>query len=141
MWRPPESSIEMAPDRSMGINRKRMTAGNVMRPRPAILAADEPAHRGLSLMERQGCDLLVTVEMDEVVGVLRRDALRKAICSRPGASTEMIGNLATGGFRLCREGDSLECVARRLATAEVGVMVVSDEDGTVVGIVLGEEIP
>ena len=115
-------------------------AEDVMRCGPPTIPADEAAGAALSSLGNVRERFAVSVSGDEVVGVLDCFALIDAVSQRPENADELVGNLAGVDFRLCRRTDDLATVRRRMRDADVPVMIVSDEGGSVIGLILRTDL-
>ncbi|MBK0400142.1 CBS domain-containing protein [Limibaculum sp. M0105] len=114
--------------------------GEMMRPWPQVVPADGTVGDTLARINEDAHRFIVSMSEDEIVGVLDLRELVDLVAQHRDVAQELLGNLSGTAFRICREGDAVEAVLLRMRDADVQVMVVTEEDGTVVGLVLREDM-
>jgi tRNA nucleotidyltransferase (CCA-adding enzyme) len=109
-----------------------VTVGQIMSRQPQVLAPDTPVAEALARMQRYGYEGYPIVEGDQVLGLLTRRAVDRAISHRlnlPARSLMNAGNYAA------QPGDSLEHLQHLMTESGWGQIPVVDSAGVLVGIV------
>jgi predicted transcriptional regulator len=115
-------------------------AGDVMRPAGCVLFGDEDAQTALAQLRRAGSSLLLTAQDDSITGVVNRATLERFLRTVPDAGRELVGNLTSSSFSVCRPDDPISVIRRRFALPQVQAVVVSDADGRLCGVITRDDV-
>lgn len=118
-----------------------MQAKEIMRPAAAVVSVDQSIGEAMAKGLTDGGGHVVAVDDDQVAGVLDPALFSEVDLAAPELSGEMVGNLVSLTFRICRPDDEADALREVFERSGAGAIVVVEGSGRIKGVVAPSDLP
>jgi CBS domain-containing protein len=119
---------------------RQMTAGDLMSSPVETIEASETIGKAAKRMAEATIRRLIVSENGKPVGVLSVSDIVAVISQRAPSKREVVGDVMSDAFLVCRDKTSITAVARAMTDAGWRSVVVVDENGKPLGVVSGLDL-
>lgn len=116
-------------------------AKDIMRPPAAIVPVERSVGDAVVEVLEGGGGHVVAVDDDQVAGVLDPALLSQIDLGAPELSDEMVGNLVSLTFRICRPEDQASALRDVFERSGAGAIVVVRGNGRIDGVIAPSDLP
>lgn len=119
---------------------REMRAREMARPTDIVHAHDSVGET-LACLRASESRYVVAMDGDEIALLLDGSRLSEILAASPWLGDEMIGNLDSIAFRVCRQDDDCSTVIDLLHRSNVDAAVVARPDGMAQGVIFASDLP
>jgi predicted transcriptional regulator len=116
-----------------------ITAGELMTAPVVMIGADDSVEEAVEALRREHVSRLVVTDDARPVGIVSISDLVAQVARQP-AKRQVVADVMSHGFLVCREGTPVTAAARAMHERRSRSIVVIDVDGNAVGVVTGRDL-
>lgn len=115
-------------------------AAEIMRPARGTVHVDHDVSEALTRFDQFGCDYLIALDGDEVVGVAERRSIEALLQTSPDMRGEFVGNVLMPETRTVRDSDALERLEGLFQEKKARLLVVVNAASEALGLVAPADV-